>query len=141
MFVSPQEAADKCGITVERLEKISKRKKLPKNFVDDRGNYNIDAVKKMLEFIRQQAEYTKEYNARQKGGQAVKTHKTRSPRKAKTPRVKARPAETLDEFTTRFWETDEMWREFVSAEMNEQWLRYFIRSALEFGHKTAYPEQ
>jgi len=120
MFLTSQQAADKFGITVEKLERISNRKDCPANFVDTKGYYDEEKVGKILAHMRKQADKVKEYYTKKK--------------------CEAAP-ESFDEFVMRFWETDEMWRDFVTVEVDEKWFRYFISAALEFGYKTAHPEQ
>jgi len=146
MFLSPQETADKFGITVEKLERMSKRKDCPADFVDENGCYNEEKVGKMLDFLQKQAEYTKKYHAAKRAESAEGTPQTRAAKKSKTQKkhyvsTPAASSESYDEFVMRFWETDEMWRDFVTAEVNENWLRYFLNAALEFGYQTAHPEQ
>jgi len=129
MFITAQEAADQCGISIEKLEKIARRRDCPKKMMDDEGNYNPIVVTKMLERLKKVAETSARYH---KTGRTTKrTRKTLS----SVPRQ-----ETLEEFQLRFWTTDKVWQEFCLNDVSEDWMRYFIRKALEFGHATAYPK-
>jgi len=127
MFVTAQEAADQCGITVEKLEKIAKRKDCPKKMMDKQGNYNPEIVNKLLARIAAYREQAKRYTKQNK-------------QQSQPRRSVKRSQETLEEFTLRFWKTDDLWQEYMTTDMSEDWAKYFIRRALEFGHRTAYPE-
>jgi len=147
MNAAPEKAAESFGITVEKLEKIRKRRDCPKGIVDSEGFYNTEIVGQMLDKMRKQAAQVREYQAKKKGKPpAVEKTRKKATKKRTVPRqTKEATArivqETFDEYVNRFWETDERWRDFVSAEVNETYLRYFIDATLRFGHATAFPEE
>ena len=136
MFVTAQEAADQCGISLEKLEKLAKRVDRPKKMMNDEGNYNPVVVNKFLERLQVHAEAAIARQQRQ--GDAWK-EQTATEGSCKVRRSISKQ-ETLEEFQKRFWETDDLWQEFCLNDMSEDWVRYFIRKALEFGHATAYPK-
>jgi len=129
MFLSAKQTAEKFGITVEKLEKIATYKTAPKGMVDSRGNYDIAKVESAIKRIERNARYALAHKERVAAGiEPKRSHK------------KSVPAnESFEEFVLRFWETDDLWKDFVGAEANEEWMRYFIGAALEFGYKTAHP--
>ena len=136
MFIPANEAAEQCGISIEKLEKLANRKDCPKKMIDGEGNYNPGVVNKFLARMERIAADTA---VRQKQQRDTWREQTATKRGCKARRS-IPEQETLEEFQQRFWETDNMWQDFCLNDMSEEWVRYFIRKALEFGHNTAYPE-
>ena len=148
MHVTPEKAAESFGITVEKLEKIRKRKDCPKDIVDSEGFYDTEVVEKMLAKLREQSEQAaKKYLAKKQSTESAtkkirckKTSKRVTAKRSVAKQTGARVvAESLDEYIARFWETDQRWLDFVTQDLNETWMRHFIGEALRFGHETAYP--
>jgi len=141
MFVTAKEAAKQFDITVERLEKISLSKTAPKKLVNDDGKYDTDVLAQVMERIRKRNEDAKKYHQQRKKQGIAKARKGRKVSKSVKRRLAhTTPTETLDEFTKRFWITDDRWFDFVTCEVNGEWMRHFVQSALEFGYRTAYTE-
>ena len=135
MFIPAHEAAEQCGISAGKLEKLTKRKDRPKKMMNDEGNYNPDVINKFLKRLKACAAEVCKRNKQQK-----ETGKGRAIKRGRKARRFIPEQETLEEFQTRFWATDGMWQEFCLNELSEEWVRYFIRKALAFGHAAAYPE-
>ena len=137
MFANAEDTAKRFGITVEKLERMSKRKSCPKGFVDSDGLYDHDKVRKLLDLMEKQRAGAHKSHAARRGKTTEQAAEKKPKRKARNePRHQTSTQETFEEFAMRFWETDEMWKEFVSAEANEAYLRYFVNSALQFGYNS-----
>jgi hypothetical protein len=150
MFVSAEKAAEQFDITVEKLQAMSKRKDCVADLVNTKGEYDTTQVAKMLKHMRKQAEMVRAYQAKKRAAKTTTSELNGGSKEQSCPESPQAAGPTIDEianiskesfeeFTLRFWETGDIWRDFVSAEADEKWMRYFINAALEFGHKTAYP--
>ena len=71
MFVSAKKAADQFGITVEKLQAMSKRKDCVADLVNTKGEYDTTQVAKMLKHMRKQAEMVRAYQAKKKRAQSA----------------------------------------------------------------------
>jgi hypothetical protein len=97
---------------------IVNRKDAPKDLTDAAGRFSTDTLEKFLHRMKKSAEYVK---------------KAAASKRAEAARAKVAD-ESLEDFTKRFWEENGNWHDFVDLEeITENWARYFVRQALQFG--------
>jgi molecular chaperone DnaK (HSP70) len=138
MYVTAKEAAEECGITVEKLEKIARNKRCLVGIKNDQGFYDPEVVQTMLDRQRKAKEAAKRYYQRNKSTQCKSAIK--HPTKSTTSK---RRTETPEEYQERFWTEEDRWKDFMLKDINKEnykeWMEYFIGEALAFGYDTAYP--
>lgn len=161
MRVIAQQAADKFGITLEKLQRISQRKSAPAGLIDEHGQYDTDILEKFLKKIAIEIAAAKKYAAKKRVEAGVKPRNTNSSKPKRAKRVKSVKAakaakkqvrktkrvirrktqESFQDFIRRFWLEEEHWMSFLEAgESTLDWALRFTNAALEFGFKTAYPK-
>jgi len=163
-FLSANETAAKFGIMAEKLDKILNRKDCPKDMVDDRGYFSVEAVAAMLTKMKKAAESAKQWHDNKVANKTVKKSTKRTAKKTVKRAVKktAKPVPTkkacrrkstsaietaptvgtaptatvitFSDYKRKFWEFKGRWAKVVDGTMTSQETLNLVKDALEFGY-------